>query len=212
MPKPVDEQRAEFNAGIVAVHKAFAEFENRFAWLLSALLNASHQMVVRLYFSLNATEARVGLVDAVMPVALERLQAEMRPRMEGQWRRVMDRASRARKTRNNIIHGQVLSVGTEYGEVLRLAPLLADSGRLSPMFASGQLPGMSANDLMQNATLLDTIAFDVASVMMVFLHADKSDWPASLQKLAELEARHPTAGDPPKADPTPQAPPSPPGP
>ena len=200
MPKSAGEQRAEFDVGIVAVHKAFAEFENAFAIFLLVLLRTDGRMAQAIYFAPNSTEARINIVNAVVEVGLHYLPEEMVPRFLRQWRGVMKRAGRCREIRNAIIHGQVMSIGTGRGEKLRLTPLMLDRRRMHPMMktliGSGQLPGMSAHDLLQNAAALDDVTRDVFDSTSVFSHAFARDPEASLQTLLELEARHPTVGEP----------------
>ncbi len=180
-------------AAILDGHHAWAWFECGFAWLLRNALRSDHPDAAgHIYFAPAATETRLAIVDAVVRLVVT--DHPLEERFLVQWAGVLNRAGRIRQTRNTIIHGQVVGVRRypKDRSRTRLVAVLADTRRTIEQQRGRQLPGLSINDVRQNAEAMKRMGEDTLLVQQFVDAVWAGDDATSLQRLAELEARHRT--------------------
>jgi hypothetical protein len=188
----IEKEQAQMRAAILDVHHQFAWFECGFAWLLRNALRAAHpDAASHIYFSPAATETRIRIVDSVLRLTVA--GHRYGDRFLVQWDRIMNRAARIRKTRNEIIHGQIVEVRLPASKTskVRLVAVLADTERtIRQQENPKQYPGMSPNDVRQNAESMKDLSRDGLLAQQFIDAVWEADDAASLQILIELESRH----------------------
>jgi len=185
-------EHADMQAAILHVHRAYAWFECGFAWLLrNALRSPLPDAAEHIYFAPSATEIRIAVVDSVVRLLVA--DHPLGGRFLAQWARLLNSAARIRTTRNAISHGQIVGFrrGPNDRQRTRLVAVLADVKRTLDQRRGSQLPGLSINDVRQNAEAMDRLGEDMLLVQQFVDAVWTNDAATSLQRLVELEARRP---------------------
>ena len=156
-------ENAKMREAIFEAGQAWASLENHMALVLTAVLNIVREQhsnaSLAIYFAPSNSETRFAIVDAAF-TCLSFPPVETHDRVMACWARFMSKAHSARGVRNKIVHGEVqnLPSPTSGRPQVRLTGQIFDLKRneFVAAYASKQLPGMSRNDVKQNADKLWT--------------------------------------------------------
>jgi len=193
--REVTEDRTQMDAAILAVVREFAALENDMATILQELLEGSWTYAAPLiYFAPASTEIRVAIVDATFKNV--RWPSDLRDSAFHQWKQFLNRLSHTRKSRNKVIHGEVVNTtnGNGHGTRQRLTPATGDLSRFVPMLRSGKPLGMSAHDVQSIADTIKRHRADALDFRDLLRFTRLGEIESSLKTLEQLEARHPKAG------------------
>ena len=199
-------ENAKMREAIFEAGQAWASLENHMALVLTAVLNIVREQhsnaSLAIYFAPSNSETRFAIVDAAF-TCLSFPPVETHDRVMACWARFMSKAHSARGVRNKIVHGEVqnLPSPTSGRPQVRLTGQIFDLKRneFVAAYASKQLPGMSRNDVKQNADKLWTL-IKCCGEFEALIAAQRAHDPTLPEILARLEVRLPIA-DTQKADP-----------
>lgn len=193
--REIAEDRARMDAAILAVVREFAALENDMSTILQELLEGSWTYAAPLiYFAPASTETRIAIVDATFKNV--RWPSDLGERALHQWGRFLNRLSRTRKSRNKVVHGQVVNTanGNGHGTRQRLTPAIGDLARFMPMIHSGKPLGMSAHDVQSIAGTIKLLRADALDFRDLLRFTRLGEIKSSLMRVEQLEARHPNSG------------------
>ena len=181
--------------GLANVTLNWSWVENHLVALLSVIIGEKSPVISSaIYFSANSLDSRMAMVDAAFKMFLMlRPEGEI---LSPHWTTTLNALKRLKATRNKIAHGQIISLHQNGKHHARLTSPIFDIGRLGREMRSGQMPGLSANDV-ENAAqaVLDLLpkleAFAATVSAMV-----GGDEPALRQRLDALAALFPTPDHP----------------
>jgi hypothetical protein len=179
----------EYRAIIGAIGDAttsWSMLENNLATIFSYMaFEVFHSDIAGLvFYSPNSFDARFRLVDDLMMYRF----AEAQPEIHKLWTKIKGKIQSKQRTRNAIAHGSLVS----HRNIPRLAPGISDTLRMLPSRQSRQLPGMSANDILDFAKSVGRICdrLNVLSLVVArYLGADIPSQPPVTQTLPELIAQ-----------------------
>jgi hypothetical protein len=190
--REIAEDSAKMDAAILAVVREFAALENDMAAILQELLEGSWTYAAPLiYYAPASTETRVAVVNATLTNV--RWPSELRDRALDQWGNFLKRLARTRKSRNKVVHGEVVNTANRngHGTRKRLTPATGDLAQFVPMIRSGQPLGMSAHDVQSIADNIKRLRNDAFDFRDLLRFTRLGVIEASLKTLEQLEGRHP---------------------
>lgn len=199
----VQENQA-MNEAIVAAVRAWAGLENSLAYLLGTIITqGGGSLGMAIYYSPDSTETRLGIVNeaAVHFCASHPDGDPVKPL----WIQLYKRIKKSKSTRNKIVHGNVVTHARRNGKnYIRLtAPIFNFTSKNKDMahlikqveaMARGeisQLPGMSANDVMDAAANFSDLAQMVGDLRLVLSHMQRVvPQPEAFQKKIQTLETH----------------------
>lgn len=199
----IGREHAATREGIAAAVMAWSGLENGLALLLGGIVDqGGGSLGMTIYFVPSATETRIAIVQEALAhfLAAHPDGAAVQPLLK----RLMDRIARCKKTRNSIVHGNVVTVAERGRQRVRLTAPIFDLGtgnrdaermrRNAEMLMAGdtrtQLPGISASDVQQAAENFGrlTMATNALRLVVSQMRRTSPDPAAFQRKLTALEA------------------------
>jgi hypothetical protein len=193
--------------GVATATLAWSEIENAMTELLTAILNRDDMhLPAAMYFSLSGIEARFRLVSAALVELLHPLKkAQEKLPVADQsadqvlklWRPLANRLRRLKDTRNQVAHGQIMSIGgwaddDKLGTPRLTSPMWDVMRRLGDLRASRKPPpGLRSNDIFVHSAAVTKAAEHIRDLNECVRLIHAANKPALREKLAQLEREHP---------------------
>ncbi len=204
-------EEAQINSAVAELFGKWADLEDRHAVILETIIGDPN-VAFRIYFAPSNTETRLRIVDAAV-VGMITGRSRINPRGTRErilecWRRINASVQRLKNTRNTVAHGHLGTISTPRKDHTRWLSPKYDIARWG---ATGQIDGLSVNDIQNCATAIERVikqmwVFDDVLRGLKGLH--KSPLPQILDELeSSFSTAPPRSVDP--ADTTPEVPPEP---
>jgi hypothetical protein len=128
----------------------FNQLEIALSALLATMLNIPGSRAAHaIYFSPNSFDARVEIVSNVL-VQLASEKGDLSD-LQPLWRFIENKIDSVRRMRNSLAHGVLQSLVIRGKSHVRFSPLAFDVIRLGRPIDKGNMPGLTASDIMQSA-------------------------------------------------------------
>ena len=155
----------------------WAIVEHELSALLQILINDDNGIVgSAIYYAPSNTETRIRIVDTAVGAAI--FYRHYGQAVVECWKKVLVRIQRAKRPRNKIAHWYTSEVTVNgSGPFIRLVDPVRRPGHLAARDCSGQIPGMSANDIELYVARLNRRLVDVREfkdVVRAFLAIEPS--------------------------------------
>jgi hypothetical protein len=184
--RAVEEAKKELEEWILKHFQVWANFENVLSILLQDIVSCpgSPSVARAIYFSLGGFEARFTMVTkALQQFVLDNIAANSKEnaalkKLVDVWGQTNAFVQAARKVRNIIAHGHVLSV--PHGGMLqaRVSSSFTDPINFGNLLAKGSLPGLGTDDVRRAALTLHRIGVVVGctdeAIKAFYLHGPKA--------------------------------------
>jgi len=170
---------------------AWANLENELSLLLGALLQErTMALSSAIYFAPPSTETRLAIVSATLRMALG--GSPHFAKIEAAWTRFVASFGRKKGVRNQVAHGQIVTVAMNGKNTARLTSPAFDFSRIAGSVAKKQLPGLGPNEIEQSASAVVRLSGEVTTWLAIVAAFYAADDATLLQKLAELPANQST--------------------
>ena len=158
----VDEEAKKLQQWMLNHFQAWAELENALSLLLQAVVNCpgSQNVARAMYFSLGGFEARYVMVTkALQQFVLDNLAKDETAHADLQtlvdvWGKTDPHMQTAKRSRNTIAHGHILTIPHGGKHIARLTAPFADPIKFSNLLVKGSLPGMGSEEILFAVTLI----------------------------------------------------------
>jgi hypothetical protein len=167
---------------------AWSNIENDFMLVLQGVLNdPTGAIASAIYFAPASAEVRMKIVDRALDAHIE--GSQYYERISRAWQHTLHAANRVKKTRNTVSHGQLVTVGWNGKNHIRLTAPLFNFRPFAAAHSKRQLPGLSSNDIRKSASKMAEVGQAVVLFVKVAdaIH-EKSDT-RLIEILTEIERR-----------------------
>jgi len=168
--KKVAEQHRQMREGVADAILAWASLENGSVMLLANLISDREDLhfASAIYFAPTSIDVRTSILNRAF---LARFNDELQHRdFRELWGKLVKRIDGKRQKRNIIAHSGIATHFQNDENHVRLMKPIWNSYELVPLSKSGQLPGMSANDVLQ----ISKGIWDLAETLQMFTSAVRS--------------------------------------
>lgn len=148
---PLAPEERRMKLAVAAVTLAWADVENLSATALREILNhpTDNRIAAAIYFASRNIETRLTIVDRAFRQFICGTKHEKE--IVAVWESMQRTLSKLRATRGKVAHGEIITHRSNGKSYVRFTAPLADYRQQDEARESGQLPGMSVNDLEQSA-------------------------------------------------------------
>jgi hypothetical protein len=170
-------------------NNGFAELESALSGLLHTILNVQNSLVAyAIYHSPTSFDARCQIVEnALIQIASEKkeIQDILEP-----WKGISKKIDKMRNLRNFLSHGVQQSLTIRGKTHARFSPLAFDVIRMGRKVASGEIPGLSANQISDgiNTLLLCRDNVDAVIKIIAAYHDEDPAWRRRLEALKTAQS------------------------
>jgi hypothetical protein len=142
-------EHEEIRRIVVTFNQAFAELETALSALLYSVLNIRQsQVAYAIYYSPSSFDARAKIVDnALIQLVSENNQLAGIPPLQ---KIIFCKIGEARQMRNTLAHGIQQTLHIQGKSYARFSPLAFDAIRLGRKVAKGQIPGLTADNVLRS--------------------------------------------------------------
>lgn len=168
----------------------WGDLENVLArFLLDLMQHPDGNIAAVIYFAPNNTETRLYIVDNVANHIFCHTPINFGRELHLCWQKVLGRINKAKESRNRLAHGQVLEWHLPSGKAFaRLTGSVYDVSRFRK--ESGQMPGISLNDVTQIGDHFHRLSEEVGHLTSVLKSVRVEPvFPTSRDKVRELAIR-----------------------
>jgi len=167
---------------MLALMFEWAELENALALLLGKIIHdPSNSLASAIYFAPSNTETRMGIVTAALKVNLS--PSPHFTEILKRWKTLQNRFGRKKNIRNQIAHGQIITIRFNGKNHIRLTSPLFDFSRHSDSLKKGQKPGLGPSEITNAATGIKTLTLEIHEWWKIVSAPHSKDVDALLEKL-----------------------------